>query len=144
MSLISCGVISSFLFILPGKYFYIVGTINLHNVAIIKCSILIYCIKKYLIKKQILGKPGTGKSTVLKQIAEQLQNYPNFVFIKQVNCKTIKGKTMDSLAKFFSTVFSELLLHKPSVLILDDLHILCENVQGDEVAPNYIYFSRFA
>ncbi|XP_028136564.1 uncharacterized protein LOC114331258 [Diabrotica virgifera virgifera] len=92
----------------------------------------------------ITGKPGTGKSTLLSEIARNLCQYPNFLFIKEVKCKSIKGKTMDSLHKFFSNIFSELLLHQPSVLILDDLHILCENVHGEEAAPNFIYFSRIS
>ncbi|KAJ8952106.1 hypothetical protein NQ314_007599 [Rhamnusium bicolor] len=90
----------------------------------------------------ITGKPGTGKSTLLKIIAEKLISYPNFIYTKIINCKKIKGKTVDSLFKLFSTEFSQLILSQPSVLILDDLHILCESVKGDEIAPNAIYSNR--
>ncbi|CAG9862927.1 unnamed protein product [Phyllotreta striolata] len=92
----------------------------------------------------IIGKPGTGKSTLLKHLAKTLQDYPYFNYVKLVSCKTLKGKTMDSLGKFFSQAFSDLLVHEPSVLVLDDLHIMCENIQGDEASPNYIYFSRIS
>ncbi|KAG5891031.1 hypothetical protein JTB14_035222 [Gonioctena quinquepunctata] len=92
----------------------------------------------------VAGKPGTGKSTLLKQIGYQLQSYPNFFYIKTMKCKNIKGKTMDSLFKAFSTAFSDLVLHQPSVLLLDDLDVLCENITGDETAPNAIYFDRIS
>lgn len=49
---------------------------------------------------------------------------------------------MDSLAKVFSGALSHLILHQPSVLLLDDLHIICENIKTDEMAPNAIYFNR--
>ncbi|XP_074027169.1 peroxisomal biogenesis factor 1 isoform X2 [Leptinotarsa decemlineata] len=92
----------------------------------------------------ITGKPGTGKSALSKYIARKLQLFPLNVYTKTIKCKTFKGKTMESLLKSFYTDFSELLLHQPSVMILDDLEVLCENVAGDNTAPNAVYFNRIS
>lgn len=90
----------------------------------------------------ILGKPGTGKTTLTAVLQDKLKASPYYLYSETIRCKQIKGKTLDSLLKLFSTTFSNLILHQPSVLILDDLHVLCENVPGEEVAPNAIYFNR--
>ncbi|XP_018567374.1 peroxisome biogenesis factor 1 [Anoplophora glabripennis] len=90
----------------------------------------------------ITGRAGTGKSTILKILAYKLNSSPNFIFTKTIQCKTIKGKTVDSMFKVFSLAFSELALYQPSVLLLDDLHLLCESIKGDDVAPNAIYSNR--
>ncbi|KAJ8920838.1 hypothetical protein NQ315_015630 [Exocentrus adspersus] len=90
----------------------------------------------------ITGRPGTGKTAFLKILNDKLNSYPNFIFTKTIHCKSIKGKTVDSLFKLLSTTFSELVLYQPSVLFFDDLHLLCEPVKGDEAAPNSIYSNR--
>ncbi|CAH1183321.1 unnamed protein product [Phaedon cochleariae] len=90
----------------------------------------------------IIGKPGTGKTSLLKTLCAKLQKYPYYFYVKIIKCKSIKGKTMDSLQKLFSTDFSELILRQPSILVLDDLHVLCERIQGDDTTPNVIYFNR--
>ncbi|XP_056646462.1 peroxisomal ATPase PEX1 [Diorhabda sublineata] len=92
----------------------------------------------------LTGRAGTGKSTILNTVAKYLSNYPYLIFTKHINCKRIKGKTMDSLEKFMSVTFSELILHQPSLLILDDLHVLCENACGEDDAPNTLYFNRIS
>lgn len=75
-------------------------------------------------------------------LADKLNATPNFVFTKTIQCKTIKGKTVDSVLKVFSSAFSELVLYQPSVLFLDDLHLLCEGIKGDEISPTAIYSNR--
>ncbi|KAJ3654628.1 hypothetical protein Zmor_013803 [Zophobas morio] len=91
----------------------------------------------------ITGKSGTGKTTLLKTITNIINSFPYFIFTKKINCKAIKGKTVESLHKLFSTTFFDLIHHQPSVLILDDIHILCENVnEGDGLAQQAVYFNR--
>ncbi|KAJ8946678.1 hypothetical protein NQ318_019993 [Aromia moschata] len=92
----------------------------------------------------ICGKPGTGKSSLLKIIKETLKTYPNYIYTKTIYCKTVKGKTVDSLFKLLSTVYSHLVLYQPSVLILDDLCVLCESITGDENSPNAVYSDRIS
>ncbi|EFA04352.1 uncharacterized protein Pex1 [Tribolium castaneum] len=91
----------------------------------------------------ITGKPGTGKTTLATIIAHKINSYPFFIHTKKINCKSVKGKTVESLHKLLSTTFFDLIHHQPSVLILDNLEILCENVnEGDALSPNTVYFNR--
>ncbi|RZC38937.1 peroxisome biogenesis protein 1, partial [Asbolus verrucosus] len=91
----------------------------------------------------ITGKGGTGKTTLLKTIQNIITSFPYFIYTKKINCKSVKGKTVESLHKLFVTAFFDLVHHQPSVLILDDLHILCENVnETDALAQNSVYFNR--
>lgn len=91
----------------------------------------------------VIGKPGTGKTTILKCIAEKVQTYPHFIYTKTINCRSFRGKTPDSLIRVLSDTFSTLIVHQPSLLMLDNLHILCENIPGDETAPNSLYYNRY-
>ncbi|XP_044266288.1 peroxisome biogenesis factor 1 [Tribolium madens] len=91
----------------------------------------------------ITGKPGTGKTTLAKIIAHKINSSPYFVHTKIINCKSIKGKTVESLHRLLSTTFFDLIHHQPSVLILDNLEILCENVnEGDALSQNTVYYNR--
>ncbi|CAH0557658.1 unnamed protein product [Brassicogethes aeneus] len=92
----------------------------------------------------LTGKSGTGKTTLTKILKEKLSQSPYYMYTETINCKNIKGKTIDSLLKVFSKSFADLVLHQPSILILDDLHVLCESVPGEEMAPNAIYFNRIS
>nr|CAI5837445.1 unnamed protein product [Callosobruchus analis] len=92
----------------------------------------------------LIGQQGTGKSSLLRAIMHKVQLHPKYMHINLIKCKTIKGKTMDSLEKLFCNTFYDLILHQPSLLLIDDLHIMCENIKDDESAPNAIYFNRIS
>ncbi|XP_030757477.1 peroxisome biogenesis factor 1 isoform X2 [Sitophilus oryzae] len=89
----------------------------------------------------ICGKTGMGKSSILKHTIRILNKYPYFVYTQIVQCKAIKGKTVDSLHKIFTDIFSKLILCQPSILIVDDLQVLCENCEGEDT-PNTVNFNR--
>ncbi|XP_066147030.1 peroxisomal ATPase PEX1 isoform X2 [Euwallacea fornicatus] len=89
----------------------------------------------------ITGPPGTGKTTILRYISEKLRSYPYFINMKVVSCKTLKGKSLDSLHKFLGDIINNLVLCQPSFLLLDDLHVLCENREGGETG-NELYTHR--
>nr|CAH7747328.1 unnamed protein product [Callosobruchus chinensis] len=92
----------------------------------------------------LIGQQGTGKSSLLRAIMHKVQLYPKCMHVHLIKCKTIKGRTMDSLEKLFCNTFYDLVLHQPSLLLIDDLHIMCENIKDDESAPNAIYFNRIS
>ncbi|XP_060516816.1 peroxisomal ATPase PEX1 [Cylas formicarius] len=89
----------------------------------------------------IIGRPGMGKSSFLTHLSGILMKYPYFVYNETIYCKQIKGKTVDSLQKYFSDCFAKLILCQPSLLVLDDFHVLCEGAKGDET-PNTLYCNR--
>ncbi|XP_066262040.1 peroxisomal ATPase PEX1 isoform X2 [Euwallacea similis] len=89
----------------------------------------------------ITGPLGAGKTTVLRYIAKKLRSYPYFINMKVVSCKTLKGKSLESLHKFLGDIINNLVLCQPSFLLLDDLNILCENREGGEIG-NELYMHR--
>lgn len=90
-----------------------------------------------------LGKSGTGKTTLLEIVASKVGCFPKFVYTKKIDCKAIKGKTIESLQKLFQTELFNLIHHQPALLLLDDLQIICESVaEGEAPAQNTVYFNR--
>lgn len=91
----------------------------------------------------ILGKSGTGKSTLSNEILRILSEPPYYVYTHVINGKSMKGKSIESLHKLLCSVFLELVFFQPSVLLFDDLHVLCENVNANDVlTPESILFNK--
>lgn len=70
-------------------------------------------------------------------------SFPKFIYAKKIDCKAIKGKTIESLHKLLQSELFKLIHHQPALLLLDDLQILCESVtEGEAPAQNAVYFNR--
>ncbi|KAK9736274.1 AAA+ lid domain [Popillia japonica] len=82
----------------------------------------------------VVGKHGTGKSTIVKYFAEKLATAPYYVHVETVKCKNIKGKSLDSLYKLFTNTFLKAIYYQPTVLIVDDIHMVCEKVLEEDPA----------
>ncbi|KAL1491690.1 hypothetical protein ABEB36_012251 [Hypothenemus hampei] len=89
----------------------------------------------------ISGRNGTGKTALITQIAAILSGYPYFVKCQLVECKSLKGKSVESLQKVLHEAFASLTLMQPSLLILDDFHLLCHACEEDD-HPNSIQNNR--
>ncbi|KAF5273559.1 hypothetical protein FQR65_LT04557 [Abscondita terminalis] len=91
----------------------------------------------------LVGKSGSGKSKLSKIITEKLSEAPFRIHHETVCCKSIKGKSIDSLSKIFSSKLSTLIYYQPSVLVLDDIHSLCEKVvPGEAPTAESLQFNR--
>ncbi|KAF2894156.1 hypothetical protein ILUMI_12010 [Ignelater luminosus] len=91
----------------------------------------------------ITGKSGTGKSTLINILKETLNSCPFYIYTEVVMCKNVKGKSLDSLHKILSSKIINLIYYQPSVLILDDLHVICEKTNvGDALTPESLHFNR--
>lgn len=90
------------------------------------------------------GKTGTGKTTLTKLFASRVGTSPFHVHTEIISCKNIKGKTIESLTKIFGSTFAYLIYYQPSLLILDDLDVLCERVvDGDAPTQENLHFNRY-
>ncbi|XP_044752140.1 LOW QUALITY PROTEIN: peroxisome biogenesis factor 1 [Coccinella septempunctata] len=93
----------------------------------------------------ITGNIGTGKSKIVEHIKNLLCKSPCFLYSEIIESKSFKGKTIDSLHKVFTTILENLAAHEPSILFIDDLHILCKNVEDNDVQlQNALYYDRIS
>ncbi|GJQ66945.1 hypothetical protein Trydic_g7959 [Trypoxylus dichotomus] len=80
----------------------------------------------------ILGKCGAGKTTVATHFAEKISSKPYYIHVEIIKCKSIKGKSVESLYKLFTNTFLKLVYYQPSVLIIDDIHAICERIVEED------------
>lgn len=91
-----------------------------------------------------LGKSGSGKSTLSKIVCQNLMKGPSYTHIVYKSCKQLKGKSVENLLKLFIQEFENLVYYQPSILVLDDLHIICgKSESSSEVqTQESLYFNR--
>ncbi|XP_055336019.1 peroxisomal ATPase PEX1-like isoform X2 [Paramacrobiotus metropolitanus] len=88
----------------------------------------------------LLGGIGTGKTTIIMDIAEKLTAAPYFVHVETIQCKLIRGKRPDTLRKVLETLFEEAVHKQPSVLLFDDIEYLAANITNDnDTEVEYAY-----
>ncbi|EEB11818.1 peroxisome biogenesis factor, putative [Pediculus humanus corporis] len=87
----------------------------------------------------ITGGLGTGKSTLLQALKENFSQ--NFIFVKMVCCKSIRGKKLETIIKIMTENLMKCSRQQPSVLLLDDLDALIYSYE-DEDSPNKFYVER--
>ncbi|KRT83638.1 AAA protein [Oryctes borbonicus] len=98
----------------------------------IRCLNLGLSIPENLEHVLILGKYGTGKTCIVKHFAEKISSKPHYIHMEIIQCRNIKGKSIDSLHKLFINIFLKLVYYQPSVLIIDDIHVICENILEED------------
>ncbi|KAK9872227.1 hypothetical protein WA026_017030 [Henosepilachna vigintioctopunctata] len=93
----------------------------------------------------LTGNIGCGKTTLIKYVSHSVVGPPFFIYSEIVDCKTLKGKSVDSLHKMFTSIFENLVHHPHSILFIDNIHILCENTcENDAQAQNTLYYDRIS
>lgn len=91
----------------------------------------------------VSGKPGTGKSTIADAIEAHFSQ--QYIHVERINCKSIKGKSLESLHKLLLPLLTKLIYFQPSVLIIDDIHVICEKVRDVDVpTQENLYFNKYA
>ncbi|XP_066441857.1 peroxisomal ATPase PEX1 isoform X2 [Eleutherodactylus coqui] len=78
----------------------------------------------------LYGPKGCGKSTIAKALCKEAFDGLE-AYVEEIDCKLLKGKTMESLCQTLEEGFAEAAWRQPAVLLLDDL----DQLAGVPVAP---------
>ncbi|XP_066992561.2 peroxisomal ATPase PEX1 [Anabrus simplex] len=93
----------------------------------------------------IVGKCGSGRSTLAKLLSHRVNQPLRFVHVVEVQCRHLKGKKADTLHKLLSSSLVECVYYQPSVLFLDDLEELAGvALQEQEGSQESAYYTRVA
>ncbi|XP_015522385.2 peroxisome biogenesis factor 1 isoform X1 [Neodiprion lecontei] len=80
----------------------------------------------------ICGKVGSGKTTVGQILKEAFREVPNFVYVHVIDCKSLKGKKVETLHKIFLPAILECVYYQPAILFIDDLDSIAGKILADE------------
>ncbi|VTJ61245.1 Hypothetical predicted protein [Marmota monax] len=80
----------------------------------------------------LTGGKGSGKSTLAKAICKEAFDILD-AYVEIVDCKTLRGKRLETIQKTLEAAFSEALWRQPSVVLLDDLDLIA----GLSAAPEH-------
>ncbi|KAM4856174.1 peroxisomal ATPase PEX1 isoform X2 [Urocitellus parryii] len=89
----------------------------------------------FLLSTNLLQKTtiqGSGKSTLAKAICKEAFDILD-AYVEIVDCKTLRGKRLETIQKTLEAAFSEALWRQPSVVLLDDLDLIA----GLSAAPEH-------
>ncbi|XP_069815526.1 peroxisomal ATPase PEX1 isoform X2 [Dendropsophus ebraccatus] len=78
----------------------------------------------------LYGPKGCGKSTVAKALCKEVSDRLE-AYVEEIDCKLLKGKTLESLSQTLEEAFAEVAWRQPAVLLLDDL----DQIAGVPVTP---------
>ncbi|XP_075683815.1 peroxisomal ATPase PEX1 isoform X2 [Rhinoderma darwinii] len=66
------------------------------------------------------GPKGCGKSTIAKSLCKEAFDSLE-AYVEEIDCKLLKGKTLESISQTLEEGFAEAAWRQPAVLLLDDL-----------------------
>lgn len=73
----------------------------------------------------IYGDRGSGKTTILRSLATELQEHPSSLsYSIFVECRNLRGLKMETVKAKLNEIFDEATSHAPSVVIFDNLDAL--------------------
>ncbi|EFN77746.1 Peroxisome biogenesis factor 1 [Harpegnathos saltator] len=80
----------------------------------------------------ICGGLGSGKTTICKTLIERYRKEPRFVYTRVIDCRSLKGKKVETVQKIVASAMHECVYHQPSILFLDDLECITNASLNDE------------
>lgn len=116
--------------------------LNASNYQHLVDNIVKYCRRKNS-SVILTGKTGSGKTSLTIKISEVLKAAPSHYYVENVACRKLKGKNIESMLKTLNSMFLRLIYYQPSILILDDLHVICEKViEGEQPTQENLHFNK--
>lgn len=80
----------------------------------------------------ICGDLGSGKTTICKMLIERYRDAPCFAHTHMIDCRSLKGKKVETLQKIIVSAMNECVYYQPSILFLDDLESITNASLNDE------------
>ncbi|XP_052214520.1 peroxisome biogenesis factor 1-like isoform X2 [Dreissena polymorpha] len=80
----------------------------------------------------ITGPKGSGKTTLVQALCNELTRLPNLAYTMCLDCKPLRGKKVDTVQMTFEIVFDEAAWRQPALIVLDDLDHLAGAPAGPE------------
>ncbi|KAL6424824.1 hypothetical protein ACFW04_010032 [Cataglyphis niger] len=80
----------------------------------------------------ICGDLGSGKTTICKILIERYREAPCFAHTHTIDCRSLKGKKVETLQKIIISAMNECVYYQPSILFLDDLESITNASLNDE------------
>ncbi|XP_070158629.1 peroxisomal ATPase PEX1 isoform X1 [Polyergus mexicanus] len=80
----------------------------------------------------ICGDLGSGKTTICKMLIERYREVPYFAHTHTIDCRSLKGKKVETLRKIIISAMNECVYYQPSILFLDDLESITNASLNDE------------
>ncbi|XP_018368488.1 PREDICTED: peroxisome biogenesis protein 1 [Trachymyrmex cornetzi] len=80
----------------------------------------------------ICGAMGSGKTTICKKLIECYCEAPCFVHTHVIDCRSLKGKKVETMQKIITSVMNECVYYQPSILFLDNLESITNASLNDE------------
>lgn len=76
------------------------------------------------------GPKGCGKSTIARALCKEVSDNLE-AYVEEIDCKVLKGKTLESICQTVEEAFAEAAWRQPAVVILDDL----DQIAGVPASP---------
>ncbi|CAL1678759.1 unnamed protein product [Lasius platythorax] len=80
----------------------------------------------------ICGDLGSGKTTICKMLIVRYREAPCFAHTHMIDCRSLKGKKVETLQKIIVSAMNECVYYQPSILFLDDLESISNASLNDE------------
>ncbi|XP_039281376.1 peroxisome biogenesis factor 1 isoform X3 [Nilaparvata lugens] len=70
---------------------------------------------------------GSGNKSSADSLCDILSGRPHFVYISKIDCKSLRGKKVDTIEKTLKQTLGDSIYHQPAVLLLYDIDALVGN-----------------
>ncbi|RWS30263.1 peroxisome biogenesis factor 1-like protein [Leptotrombidium deliense] len=93
----------------------------------------------------LCGPKGSGKTTLLNCVCKKFSDSPHYVTICKIECKSLRGKRVDTLEKQWIKEITESVYRQPSIIIFEDLDCVAKSAsKPDESEMEALYTRRVA